>query len=268
MVTLLVPVDPVVGALIWELAEVLGHRVTVAGAEEAPAAALTRREPSVAFVDADHTVADDEAFYATARRSGTAVILYSDSRTAAELHRLAATHGAATFPVPNGPRLLERTISEAQLLAEHAECTKRADEGIACAGTGAVQRVVESTVDNLAGRVARWARVVAQYESAVARHETLIHRAWTAVSESRTGRLARQVAAAQREAAREARARLREEVRGYARLLKAQEVPAQRAAAVVKAVVRDALEAPPLGDPAALSADAETWCLEAYSSAA
>jgi hypothetical protein len=113
MVALLVPVDPVVGALIWELAEVLGHRVTVAGAGEAPAAALTRHEPLVAFVDADHTAADDEAFYATARRFGTGVVLYSDSRTAAELHRLAIVRGAAAFPVPNGPRLLERAIAEA-----------------------------------------------------------------------------------------------------------------------------------------------------------
>jgi hypothetical protein len=112
------------------------------------------------------------------------------------------------------------------------------------------------------------ARAVAQYEAAVARHEALIARVWTVVSEFRTARLAWQVAVAQRETAREARARLRDEVRGYARQLKAQGVPPQRAAAVVKAVVRDALETPPLGDPAALSVDVETWCLEAYRSAA
>jgi hypothetical protein len=101
-----------------ELLRFAGYQAFFLGADESPHQGVGRVSPRLVFVDADHPMALSEELRRTAAVAGARLVLFSGARGERDLMQLARRHQVAAFPLPNGPRALERTIDE---LLNHSE---------------------------------------------------------------------------------------------------------------------------------------------------
>lgn len=86
------------GALIGSLVDVSGFEPVFPAPSEDPANTIARIRPAVVLVDCD-TVNEEEC-YRLAARHGGAVILFSPSRSEAEVRVVAASRGYRYFALP------------------------------------------------------------------------------------------------------------------------------------------------------------------------
>ncbi len=111
-VVLVIPNDPVLGALLGELVSLAGHAPRFPSADETVRSAITRVSPGILLLDCDHAECSDDLL-STAQESGIPVVFFSGSRTASELERVARRHNVKSVLLPTGPKLLARTLRAA-----------------------------------------------------------------------------------------------------------------------------------------------------------
>lgn len=246
---LIVPHKPELDALIARLVEALEYQPLLLTSDQAPVRAVERVGPAVVMMDADNHWRGDPALGYAAQRAGAPIILFSGSRSLAELRELAAAQGVGHFLLPNGPRALACAIGEALL-------TLRRDD-----------------VGDATARIARCVRLAAHHQERVRWHQSLVSRVATEVDRGIESKKAlvtsREALRRAQYALREAVGQLRGEIMLYAQQRKTFEVAEAALVAEVGSVVHDALDdSPARRDRSPLEAQVEQWCLEAYNSAA
>ena len=113
MAVLVVPTDLTIGALMMDLVRVAGHTAHMIRGDESIAHAIRRVSPELLLLDCDHFECDEELLTVATQR-GVPVVFFSGARSTAELERISRTFGVAMFQLPNGPRMLDRTLREAR----------------------------------------------------------------------------------------------------------------------------------------------------------
>ncbi|MEP6690305.1 MAG: hypothetical protein ABJD07_04060 [Gemmatimonadaceae bacterium] len=109
---LILPRDAIIGSLMGELVTFCGHSARYPLSDETAAQALTRVQPDIVLVDADHDSASNGAFI-NAANARSRVIYFAGGRNDRELEQFATQRRALAFPLPNGPRRLEQTLAAA-----------------------------------------------------------------------------------------------------------------------------------------------------------
>ena len=112
MAVLIVPTDLTIGALMVDLVRVAGHEAHVIRCDESVSQAIRRVQPDLILLDCDHLECHDELVTAAGRHD-VPVVLFSGARSSQELSRISSRLGVAMFQLPNGPRVLDRTLREA-----------------------------------------------------------------------------------------------------------------------------------------------------------
>jgi len=101
--------EELIAALLGLLVETTGHSVSFAQPEEGSAGAVRRIRPSVVIVDCDHRDCKDDLFKA-ANEVGARLILFSASREADYVRRVAAPSHSDSFAFPIEPPQLDSLI--------------------------------------------------------------------------------------------------------------------------------------------------------------
>jgi hypothetical protein len=188
------------------------------------------------MLDAAYGLAATNAVTAAAREVGASLVYFASTLAAPELRHLALERGAKYFPLPAGPKLLARVLTDAL-------DRRRAPTPLDPAVT--------------------WKSAVTSAAAAVARARALAADAQSIRAESRALRADREAALA---ACRRSYAELREAVIAYTRTLRGAGVPPDRTLEMVKSALSlDAATARHAGaslDPEL--DDAVEWCLQAY----
>jgi hypothetical protein len=109
---LVIPHDPMIGALIGELVEHAGYRAVYACADERPGDALVRLRPTAVLVDGEHAAARSDEFLSSAAAVRAGVLLFAGAWSESELQQFAAKRGARFFALPTGVRALGRAIAD------------------------------------------------------------------------------------------------------------------------------------------------------------
>ena len=213
-----------------------------------PAAAVERVAPAVVMMDVDHARRVDLALARAAQRAGAPIVLFTASRSLAELQRAAEAQSAGFFLLPNGPRALAAAIGDALI---------------------ALRR---DGVDDEIARIAWSVRLAAHHRERVRWHATIVKRLLGEVGAAErreAGAAPREALRCAMDASREAEAQLRADIAQYVRRLKALEVGKRELVAQLGGIVQEALNGSrPTADEAALEWRVGQWCTEAYDSAA
>ncbi len=103
--------EELIAALLGLLVETTGHSVSFAQPEEGSAGAVRRTLPGVVIVDCDHRDCGEDLFKA-AREVGARLILFSASREADYVRRVAAPSHSDSFTFPIEPPQLDSLIRQ------------------------------------------------------------------------------------------------------------------------------------------------------------
>ncbi|HJU89044.1 MAG TPA: hypothetical protein VJ672_06600 [Gemmatimonadaceae bacterium] len=112
MSVLIVPTDLTIGALMMDLVRVAGHTAHVIRSDESVPQAIRRVQPDLLLLDCDHFECDEDLIAAADRRD-VPVVFFSGARSSQELQRISDRFGVPMFQLPNGPRMLDRTLRDA-----------------------------------------------------------------------------------------------------------------------------------------------------------
>jgi DNA-binding NtrC family response regulator len=226
---LIIAADRVIGDLLGQLADLVGHAVQFRRETEEPAEAVRQSRADLVMVDADYGKATARAADA-ATELGVPIVYFATSVPASELRRFAFERGARYFALPAGPKLLSRVLADA--------------------------------LDAARRRAHRDPYSLAEY--AVTAASVAVARARALADASAKLKAASRMPRAEHEAAlvtsRRRYAELREAVMAYTRELRSAGVPPDRTVEKVKSAISAALaDARP-----APETDAIEWCLHAY----
>jgi chemotaxis response regulator CheB len=229
---LIIATDGVIGGLLGQLADLIGHAAQFRRNGEPPSSAVQEVRPDVVMVDVAYGPATLDAVAAAAADVAAPVVYFGATVSPSELRRIAAERGAQHFALPAGPRLLASVLESA------------------------LQR------DGAAAGSASTARdAVSAAAEAVSHSRALAKRSQEIQSKSRALRAEHESTLAD---CRRTRAELREAVIAYTRQLRGAGVPPDRALELVKEAIRADAFAPERAGVAPDLDDAVEWCLQAY----
>ena len=105
--------EELISALLGLLVETSGHRASFAAPDETSSVAVRRVRPDVVIVDCDHRDCTSELVKA-AREVGARLILFSASREADYVRKIAAPSLSQSFTFPIEPPRLDSMIRQQQ----------------------------------------------------------------------------------------------------------------------------------------------------------
>jgi len=97
---LVIAKEPLIQTLMCSLVELSGHRAAQPRSDETVGAAILRLRPRVLLLDCEHDSACEEEAYEMAARAGATVLLFTPSRTHAEVSDFAALRGLRAMALP------------------------------------------------------------------------------------------------------------------------------------------------------------------------
>jgi DNA-binding NtrC family response regulator len=97
---LVIAKEPLIQTLMCSLVDLSGHRASQAHGDESVAAAIGRVRPQLLLLDCEHDCACEEEAYDAAASVGAEVLLFTPSRTNAEVAELARGRGLRSMALP------------------------------------------------------------------------------------------------------------------------------------------------------------------------
>jgi CheY-like chemotaxis protein len=97
---LVIAKEPLIQTLMCSLVDLSGHRATWKWSDESVADALARVRPQLLLLDCEHDEACEDGAYLAAASVGASVLLFTPSRSRAEVADLAAERGLHSIALP------------------------------------------------------------------------------------------------------------------------------------------------------------------------
>jgi hypothetical protein len=97
---LVIAKEPLIQTLMCSLVDLSGHRAAQPRGDESIAAAIARVRPRLLLLDCEHDGACEEEGYEAAASVGAEVLLFTPSRSHAEVADLAAARGLRSMALP------------------------------------------------------------------------------------------------------------------------------------------------------------------------
>jgi DNA-binding NtrC family response regulator len=97
---LVIAKEPLIQTLMCSLVDLSGHRAAQPRGDETVAAAVSRVRPRLLLLDCEHDGACEDEAYQAAARVGAEVLLFTPSRSRAEVADLAAERGLRSMALP------------------------------------------------------------------------------------------------------------------------------------------------------------------------
>jgi hypothetical protein len=97
---LIIAKEPLIQTLMCSLVELSGHQAAQPRSDETVGAAILRLRPRLLLLDCEHDSACEEEAYEVATRVGATVLLFTPSRTHAEVADFAAVRGLRAMALP------------------------------------------------------------------------------------------------------------------------------------------------------------------------
>jgi DNA-binding NtrC family response regulator len=97
---LVIAKEPLIQTLMCSLVDLSGHRAAQPRGDETIAAAIARVRPRLLLLDCEHDGACEEEGYEAAASVGAEVLLFTPSRSHAEVADLAAARGLRSMALP------------------------------------------------------------------------------------------------------------------------------------------------------------------------
>lgn len=97
---LVIAKEPLIQTLMCSLVDLSGHRAAQPRSDETVAAAIARVRPRLLLLDCEHDGACEDDAYLAASSVGAAVLLFTPSRSHAEVADLAAQRGLPSMALP------------------------------------------------------------------------------------------------------------------------------------------------------------------------
>jgi AmiR/NasT family two-component response regulator len=92
--------EPLIQTLMCSLVDLSGHRAAQPHGDETVAASVARVRPQLLLLDCEHDDACEDDAYRAAASVGAAVLLFTPSRSRAEVADLAAERGLRSIALP------------------------------------------------------------------------------------------------------------------------------------------------------------------------
>ena len=92
--------EPLIQTLMCSLVELSGHRAEQPWSDESVADSVARVRPQLVLLDCEHDDACEDGAYLAAASVGSAVLLFTPSRSRAEVADLAAERGLRSMALP------------------------------------------------------------------------------------------------------------------------------------------------------------------------
>jgi AmiR/NasT family two-component response regulator len=92
--------EPLIQTLMCSLVDLSGHRAAQPWSDESVAESVTRVRPHLVLLDCEHDEACEDAAYLAAASVGAPVLLFTPSRSRAEVADLAAERGLQSMALP------------------------------------------------------------------------------------------------------------------------------------------------------------------------
>ena len=102
--------EPLIQTLMCSLVDLSGHRAAQPRSDESVAAAIARVRPRLLLLDCEHDSACEEEVYAAAAGVGAQVLVFTPSRTHAEVADFAAERGLRSMALPIRLREFSETL--------------------------------------------------------------------------------------------------------------------------------------------------------------
>jgi AmiR/NasT family two-component response regulator len=97
---LVIAKEPLIQTLMCSLVDLSGHRAAQPRSDETVAAAIARVRPQLLLLDCEHDAACEDDAYLAASAIEAAVLLFTPSRSRAEVADLAAERGLQSMALP------------------------------------------------------------------------------------------------------------------------------------------------------------------------
>jgi hypothetical protein len=97
---LVIAKEPLIQTLMCSLVDLSGHQAAQPRSDETAAAAILRVRPGLLLLDCEHDCACEEEAYEAAAAVGSEVLLFTPSRTHAEVADFAAGRGLRSMALP------------------------------------------------------------------------------------------------------------------------------------------------------------------------
>ena len=97
---LVIAKEPLIQTLMCSLVELSGHHAAQRRSDETVATAIARVRPQLLLLDCEHDDACEEDAYLAASSYGASVVLFTPSRSHAEVADLAAERGLRSMALP------------------------------------------------------------------------------------------------------------------------------------------------------------------------
>jgi DNA-binding NtrC family response regulator len=97
---LVIAKEPLIQTLMCSLVDLSGHRAAQPRSDETLADAIARVRPRLLLLDCEHDDACEDAAYHAAANAGATVLLFTPSRSHAEVADLAAERGLRSMALP------------------------------------------------------------------------------------------------------------------------------------------------------------------------
>jgi hypothetical protein len=97
---LVIAKEPLIQTLMCSLVDLSGHRAAQPRGDESVAAAIARVRPRLLLLDCEHDCACEDEAYLAAASVGAEVLLFTPSRSRAEVADLAAERGLRSLALP------------------------------------------------------------------------------------------------------------------------------------------------------------------------
>lgn len=107
---LVIAKEPLIQTLMCSLVDLSGHLAEQPRSDESVSAAIRRVRPKLLLLDCEHDCACEEAAYVAAATVGAEVLLFTPSRTHAEVADFAAERGLRSMALPIRLREFSETL--------------------------------------------------------------------------------------------------------------------------------------------------------------
>lgn len=107
---LVIAKEPLIQTLMCSLVDLSGHRASLPRGDETVAASICRIRPQLVLLDCEHDAACEEEAYAAAASVHAPVLLFTPSRSHAEVADFAANRGLRSLALPIRLREFSATL--------------------------------------------------------------------------------------------------------------------------------------------------------------
>jgi len=107
---LVIAKEPLIQTLMCSLVDLSGHRASLPGSDETVAAAIRRIRPQLVLLDCEHDASCEEEAYDAAASVHAPVLLFTPSRSHAEVADFAANRGLRSLALPIRLREFSATL--------------------------------------------------------------------------------------------------------------------------------------------------------------